>query len=68
MALEMLLTGRMISAQQAGDYGLVNKVVPGDQLAAETIALKAKSSVNGEKSGTKNDRLSNTKSHSFERR
>ena len=39
MALEMLLTGRIISAQQAEDYGSNNKVVPGDQLAVETIAL-----------------------------
>ena len=41
-ALEMLLTGRMISAQEAEQYGLVNKVVPGDRLAAETRALAEK--------------------------
>ena len=41
-ALEMLLTGRMISAQEAEQYGLVNKVVPGDKLAAETRALAKK--------------------------
>ncbi len=41
-ALEMLLTGRMISAREAEQYGLVNKVVPGDQLAAETKALAEK--------------------------
>ena len=41
-ALEMLLTGRMISAQEAEQYGLVNKVVPGDQLAAETRTLAKK--------------------------
>jgi len=38
-ALEMLLTGRMISAREAEQYGLINKVVPADQLAAETRAL-----------------------------
>ena len=41
-ALEMLLTGRMISAAEAAEYGLVNKVVPADQLAAETRALAEK--------------------------
>ncbi len=41
-ALEMLLTGRMISAREAEQYGLINKVVPADQLAAETKALAEK--------------------------
>ena len=41
-ALEMLFTGRMISAQEAEQYGLVNKVVPADQLAVETKALAEK--------------------------
>jgi enoyl-CoA hydratase/carnithine racemase len=41
-ALEMLLTGRMISAREAEQYGLINKVVPVDQLAAETKALAEK--------------------------
>jgi enoyl-CoA hydratase/carnithine racemase len=41
-ALEMLLTGRMISAQEAEQYGLVNRVVPADKLAAETRALAEK--------------------------
>lgn len=41
-ALDMLLTGRMISAQEAEQYGLINKVVPADQLAAETTALAEK--------------------------
>lgn len=35
-ALEMLFTGRMIPAQEALSYGLVNKVVPADALEAET--------------------------------
>ncbi|KPK14334.1 MAG: enoyl-CoA hydratase [Nitrospira bacterium SG8_3] len=41
-ALEMLFTGRMISAQDAERYGLINQVVPADQLAAETSALAAR--------------------------
>ncbi len=38
-ALEMLFTGRMISAKEAEQYGLVNKVVAEKQLAAETKTL-----------------------------
>lgn len=38
-ALEMLFTGRMISAKEAEQYGLVNKVVPFDRLEEETRAL-----------------------------
>jgi enoyl-CoA hydratase/carnithine racemase len=38
-ALEMLFTGRAISAEEAEQYGLVNKVVPPDRLAAETLSL-----------------------------
>lgn len=41
-ALEMLFTGRMISAHEAEQYGLINKVVPADQLAEETMALAEK--------------------------
>lgn len=41
-ALEMLFTGRMITAQEAEKYGLINKVVPLDQLEAETKALAQK--------------------------
>jgi enoyl-CoA hydratase/carnithine racemase len=41
-ALEMLFTGRMISAQEAERYGLINKVVPADQLSAETVSLAQK--------------------------
>ncbi|MDZ7696939.1 MAG: enoyl-CoA hydratase-related protein [Deltaproteobacteria bacterium] len=37
--LEMLFTGRLISAQEALTYGLVNRVVPDDQLEAETWSL-----------------------------
>lgn len=38
-ALEMLLTGRFISAAEAERFGLVNRVVPLDRLAAETTEL-----------------------------
>jgi enoyl-CoA hydratase/carnithine racemase len=38
-ALEMLLTGQVIDARTACEWGLVNRVVPADQLAAETRQL-----------------------------
>ena len=38
-ALEMLLTGELIDARTAADWGLVNRVVPADQLQAETRQL-----------------------------
>jgi enoyl-CoA hydratase/carnithine racemase len=41
-ALEMLFTGRMISAQEALNYGLVNKVVPADKLEEETRTMADK--------------------------
>ncbi len=37
--LEMLFTGNFISAQQALEWGLVNRVVPDEQLEAETWKL-----------------------------
>lgn len=42
VALEMLLTGDFISAQEARDYGLVNRVEPAEQLqyATEALALR----------------------------
>lgn len=40
--MEMLLTGDPISAQTALEWGLVNRVVPADQLEAETKALAEK--------------------------
>lgn len=40
--LEMLLTGDMIDAEDAERWGLVNKVVPVDQLEKETMALANK--------------------------
>ena len=38
-SLEMLFTGRPISAEEAERYGLINKVVPADRLAEETLSL-----------------------------
>lgn len=38
-AMEMLLTGRMIDARTAADWGLVNRVVPAAALADETRGL-----------------------------
>jgi len=38
-ALEMLLTGEMIDARTAAEWGLVNRVVPTDRLEAEVAAL-----------------------------
>lgn len=40
--MEMLLTGDMIDAEDAERWGLVNKVVPADQLEEETLALANK--------------------------
>ena len=41
-ALEMLLTGRMVDAATARDWGLVNDVVPADELDAAVAALAAR--------------------------
>jgi enoyl-CoA hydratase/carnithine racemase len=38
-AMEMLLTGSAISAQEAERAGLVNRIVPADRLAEETMKL-----------------------------
>jgi enoyl-CoA hydratase len=38
-AKEMLFTGRAITAKAAKDIGMVNRVVPRDQLASETLEL-----------------------------
>lgn len=38
-AMEMLLTGEMIDAATAREFGLVNRVVPADRLAETVIAL-----------------------------
>jgi enoyl-CoA hydratase/carnithine racemase len=41
-ALEMLLTGELVSARTAADWGLINQVVPASGLAAATRKLAAK--------------------------
>jgi enoyl-CoA hydratase/carnithine racemase len=41
-ALQMLLTGEMVDAATAADWGLVNKVVPAAELQAETRKLAAR--------------------------
>ena len=41
-AMEMLLTGEPIDASTAADWGLVNRVVPGEELEAETVELAHK--------------------------
>jgi enoyl-CoA hydratase len=46
-ALEMLLTGEMVDAQEAFRIGLVNRVVAKDKLLAETEALLRKMLANG---------------------
>ena len=46
-ALELLLTGDMIDATQALNYGLVNRVVPADQLLDEGKALMKKIAAKG---------------------
>src|SRR5512142_1318949 len=38
-ALEMLLTGKLIDAQTAADWGLVNRVVPAEKLDQEVMDL-----------------------------
>jgi len=41
-ALEMLLTGELVDARTAADWGLINQVVPANGLAAATRKLAAK--------------------------
>jgi enoyl-CoA hydratase/carnithine racemase len=41
-ALEMLLTGELIDARRAEDWGLVNRVVAAGQLRAETLKLASR--------------------------
>jgi enoyl-CoA hydratase/carnithine racemase len=38
-AIEMLLTGKVVDAATAADWGLINRVVPADQLETETRRL-----------------------------
>lgn len=46
-ALEIILSGRMVSAAEALSWGLVNRVVPQDRLAAEAEALAKEIIKNG---------------------
>jgi enoyl-CoA hydratase/carnithine racemase len=41
-ALQMLMTGELVNARTAADWGLINQVVPGAELPAATRALAAK--------------------------
>lgn len=41
-AMEMLLTGDMISAEKAEQIGLINRAVSADDLTEQTMALAAK--------------------------
>jgi len=45
-ARELLLTGRLVSAQEAYRMGLANKVVPSEQLMDESLALALEVSAN----------------------
>ncbi len=42
LTLELMLTNRMLSAEEACDWGLVNQVVPDDQVAGTAAELAAK--------------------------
>jgi enoyl-CoA hydratase len=47
VALELVLTGDPISAAEAHELGLVNRVVPADRLLEETLELAARVARNG---------------------
>ena len=47
MALQMILTGELLSAHDAFHWGLVNQVVPADQLMAAAEAIARKIIANG---------------------
>jgi len=47
LALEMGLTGRLIGAERAAQFGLVNQVVPPDELLGAAHALAAEVAANG---------------------
>ncbi|MBA4416517.1 MAG: hypothetical protein C0392_01195 [Syntrophus sp. (in: bacteria)] len=44
---ELIFTGKTIGAQEAYDMGLINKVVPHDQLMSDVMALAGKIKANG---------------------
>lgn len=41
-AREMIYTGRLIKAQEAYEYGFINRIVPGESLMGEAIKLASK--------------------------
>src|SRR3990172_11434527 len=45
-ALELMLSGRIIDAQEAGRIGLVNRVVPHDQLLDQAVETAAEIAFN----------------------
>jgi enoyl-CoA hydratase len=47
LALEMGLTGRLVGAERAAQFGLVNQVVPADELLGTAQALAAEVAANG---------------------
>jgi len=46
-AKELIFTGKMVTAQEAYEMGLINKVVPHDQLMNEVMAIAEKIKANG---------------------
>jgi enoyl-CoA hydratase len=46
-ALEMILTGRVIDAQEAAAIGLVNRVVPAEELSNEVLSMARSITANG---------------------
>jgi len=46
-AMQLLLTGRMVSAQQALQWGLITEVLPGDRLLHRTLELASQIAGNG---------------------
>jgi enoyl-CoA hydratase/carnithine racemase len=53
---ELFLTGRNLSAQRAGEIGLVNEVVPDDQVEAASLGLAEEMAANAPLSTTGNKR------------
>lgn len=46
-AMELLLTGDLISAQEALQYGLINRIVPKEELMAEAVRMAERLCENG---------------------
>jgi enoyl-CoA hydratase/carnithine racemase len=53
---ELFLTGRNLSAERAGEIGLVNEVVPGDQVEAASLGVAEEMAANAPLSTTGNKR------------